>query len=386
MFWALLSLLLGCPPDPAVDDSGLAAVDECDESVIGNVCTFVGTPQAGLNGDGLDRRESWLYFPIDIEFSDFGKPVIHDWNNHRVRILETDGTLSTMMGTSFVGDGPPDLSDRTQPGALGTTINLNHPTDGVYLPDGSFIDASWHTHKIRKYDPSTGLVYVLSGDTPGFAGDDGAAPAQYNQPKGIVYDEAADSAFVVDMRNARVRQLQLADGAVSTLAGTGSKGFGGDGGPAAEALFAFPSGANPRPGGAVAIEGDQLYIADTENNRIRCVDLVDGTVVTVAGTGDAGFSGDGGPATAAMLAYPMDIEVEDGTLWIADTDNQRIRAVDLATGLIWTVAGNGEIGDEGDDGPALDAAFFTPMGVELDLEGNLYIADSFNHRIRRVAQ
>lgn len=378
--------LLGCPPGEFPTDSGDLAGEACDESVIGNVCSYVGTPQAGMNGDGLDRRESWLYFPIDIEFSEFGPPILHDWNNHRLRIIEDDDTLRTIMGTSFVGDGPADLSDRAAPGALGTTINLNHPTDGVYLPDGSYIDASWHTHKLRKYDPSTGLVYVLSGDAPGYAGDDGLAPAAYNQPKGIVYDESREAAYILDMRNARIRRLELVDGTVSTIAGNGAKGFAGDDGPALDAMFAFPSGANPRPGGGLALDGDLLYVADTENNRIRCVDLASGKVSTVVGTGEAGFSGDGGPAVAAQLSFPMDLEVEGGTLWIADTDNQRVRAVDLATGLIRTVAGNGEIGDWGDDGPALDAALFTPMGVEIDLEGNLYIADSFNHRIRRVAQ
>lgn len=384
----MLTLLLGCPPptDTADNvDTAAPLVESCDESVVGSVCTYAGTPQAGLNGDGIDRRESWLYFPIDIEFSEFGKPLVHDWNNHRLRVVESDDTFTTVMGTSFVGDGPPDLSDRTAPGAPGPTINLNHPTDGVYLPDGTFLDASWHTHKIRKLDPVTGLAYVFAGDTPGYAGDDGAAPALFNQPKALVYDEASDSSFIVDMRNARVRQLQ-ADGSIATVAGNGTKGFDGDDGPAVEAMFAFPSGANPRPGGAIALDGDSLYIADTENNRIRCVNLADGTVRTVAGTGESGFGGDGGAATAAMLAYPMDIEVEDGILWIADTDNQRIRAVDLATGTIQTVAGNGEIGDDGDGGPALDASFYTPMGVELDLDGNLYISDSFNHRIRRVAQ
>lgn len=381
----LLFLALGCPPVEVDDTAGEPDAELCDESVVGNVCTYAGTPQAGMNGDQLDRRESWLYFPIDIEFSEFGKPILHDWNNHRLRVVEDDDTLSTAMGTAFVGDGPPDLSDRAAPGAPGTTVNLNHPTDGVYLPDGTYLDASWHTHKLRKYDPKTGLVYVFSGDTPGYAGDDGAAAPLYNQPKGVVYDEATESIFILDMRNERIRSL-YADGSIATIAGNGTKGYAGDDGPALDAMFAFPSGANPRPGGAISLEGDSLYVADTENHRIRCVNLADGTVRSVAGTGTAGFSGDGGLATEAMLSYPMDIEVEDGILWIADTDNQRIRAVDLETGLITTVAGNGEIGDDGDGGPATDAQFFTPMGVELDLDGNLYIADSFNHRIRRVAQ
>ncbi len=381
----LFLALFGCPAD--TEDTAEAEISYCDESVVGNICTYAGTAQAGFNGDGLDRRESWMYFPIDIEFSEYGKPIVHDWNNHRLRALEDDGTFATVMGTSFVGDGPPDLSDREQPGAPGTTVNLNHPTDGVYLPSGLFIDASWHTHKLRAYDPATGLVYVHCGDTPGYAGDDEetADNALFNQPKAVAYDEADGTLYILDMRNERVRAL-TSDFRISTVAGNGTKGYAGDDGVATDANFAFPSGTNPRPGGAIAVDGNLLYIADTENHRIRALDLDTGIVTSVAGNGTGAFAGDGGPATEASLNYPMDIEVEDGFLWIADSDNHRVRAVDLATGIIETVAGNGDVGDDGDEGPAAEAQLYTPMGVELDLDGNLYIADSFNHRIRRVAR
>lgn len=376
-----LLVLAGCPEEVEPEP------ESCDESEVGTICTFAGTSQAGYNGEGLDRRESWLYWPLDIEFSPFGLPLVHDWNNHRLRVLDDDSTFRTVMGTSFVGDGPSDLSDREAPGALGTTVNLNHPTDGVYLPNGTYIDASWHTHKIRAYDPDTGLVYVHCGDTPGYSGDgeQSADGALFNQPKSVVYDEESDTLFILDMRNERVRALS-GDYTIRTVAGNGTKGFSGDGGSALEASFAFPNDTNPRPGGALALHEGVLYVADPENHVVRAVNLDSGVIDTVAGTGTAGFSGDGGPAAEAMLDYPMDIEVEEGMLWIADTDNQRVRAVDLATGTITTVVGNGEIGSEGDGGPATEAQLYTPMGIELDLDGNLYVADSANHRIRRVSR
>ncbi|MBM4391432.1 MAG: PQQ-binding-like beta-propeller repeat protein [Deltaproteobacteria bacterium] len=375
--------LFGCPL--GVEDT--AAADPCDESAAGNICTYAGGDQAGYNGEGLDRRESWLYWPIDIEFSPYGLPLVHDWNNHRLRVVGSDDTVTTVMGTDFVGDGPPDLSDRQPPGAPGTTVNLNHPTDGVYLPDGTFIDASWHTHKLRAWNPATGLAYVHCGDGVGYAGDDEptAADALFNQPKSVVYDESDGTLYILDMRNERVRALD-ADFAIRTVGGNGVKGAGGDGGLATEASFGFPNDTNPRPGGALALDGRLLYVADPENHRVRAIDLDTGIITTVAGTGVAGFSGDGGSAATAQLNYPMDIEVEDGFLWIADTDNGRVRAVDLATLEIDTVAGDGEVGSDGDGGPATGAQLYSPMGVELDLDGNLYIADSGNHRIRRVAR
>ncbi len=374
-------LLLACPGEE--DTSTVEEV--CDESLSGSICTWAGTPQGGFNGDGLDRRESWLYFPIDVEFSPYGPPTLLDWNNHRIRILEEDQTLTTVMGTIFVGDGPPDLSDRTAPGAPGTTVNLNHPTDVIYLPDGTMLHTSWHTHKMREMDLATGLVVVTAGSGSGFSGDGfDASLATFNQPKGAVYDESDGTTYIVDMRNERIRAIDT-DNIISTFAGTGNKGYAGDGGDALLADFNFPKSSNPKPGGAIAIDGRILYIADTENHRIRTIDLDTLLVQTVVGTGVAGYSGDGGAATAAQINYPMDIEVEGGVLYIADTDNSRVRAVDLATGVIRTAAGNGEVGAAGDGGPATEAELFGPMGVELDETGALYIADSYNHVIRRVA-
>jgi sugar lactone lactonase YvrE len=145
---------------------------------------------------------------------------------------------------------------------------------------------------------------------------------------------------------------------------------------------------NPEPGGSIAVDGEgRVYLADTYNNRIRRLDLTAGTVATIAGIGMAGFSGDGGPATAAMLNRPRDLEFgPDGNLYVADTDNQRVRMIEMATGLITTVAGNGTAGFSGDGGPATAAALNRPFGIAFDKAGQLFVADTFNNRFRRVVR
>jgi hypothetical protein len=198
---------------------------------------------------------------------------------------------------------------------------------------------------------------------------------------------------VADTRNFRVRRISAETGNIETVAGSGARGAGGDGGPPLEAQFSFqkgldqmgPFGDNPEPGGALALDAQgRLYIADTENHRIRRVDFAANVIDVVAGTGTPGFSGDGGPATSAELNYPRDIEIgPDGRLFIADADNQRVRVVDPATGTITTVAGNGAYGFSGDGGPAREASLGRPFGVAL-WKGDLYVTDTMNNRIRRV--
>jgi len=180
------------------------------------------------------------------------------------------------------------------------------------------------------------------------------------------------------------------------VVGTGKRGGTGDGGDPLLATLSFQQGLdqatgggdNPEPGGGLALDAaGRLYIADTENHRIRRVDFTAGIIETVAGVGTPGFSGDGGLATAAALSYPRDIEIGPGNrLFIADTDNQRVRAVDLTTGVITTVAGTGDAGFSGDGGPAAVAVLWRPFGIAFDPSGDLYVSDTYNNRIRRVVQ
>ncbi len=378
MFLILLAACTGEAPD---DTAAAACADD-----VGNICTFAGTGDAAWDGDGHDRLDSAFYWPMKMELSPYGKPVVLDWNNHRVRMLQDDGTFTTIIGTIFPGDGPDDQGDLTPPGADGDTVNLNHPTDAIYEPDGTLMLIAWHNHKLRTWDPATGKVMVHCGSGAGFVGDnyEPADTAKLAMPNSGVYD-AEGNLYIVDQKNQRIRVL-TPDYTIATIAGDGTKGFAGDGGVATAANFSFPTGAQPEPGGAIALGPDgNLYVADTENHRIRRIDLASGTVDTIAGTGTAGYSGDGGPALGATLNNPRDLEFDaDGLLWVADTDNHVIRTIDLASGTVETAVGTGTQGFAGDGGPAVDAELYRPFGVDLDEDGNVYVADTYNHRIRVV--
>ncbi|HET6285091.1 MAG TPA: hypothetical protein VFH73_29305 [Polyangia bacterium] len=377
----------GCGDTPSTPATGCT-------SASGTICTWAGTGEPAFNGDGLALRASALYWPMDVEFAPDGAAYVLDWQNHRVRRADpgADAVLKTVIGTDEIGDGPnPDMGSEVPPGVPGTTINLNHPTDIQIASDGTLLLAAWHNHKVRRYSPATGLVELACGSKPGFAGDGSpAAAALLNQPKSLVINPRTGAIFVLDTRNFRVRRIDPeGQHLINTVVGVGTVGFSGDGGPpdAAQLKFQKP-GDNPEPGGALALDQqERLYIADTENQRIRRVDFAANTIETVAGTGMPGFSGDGGPATEAALNYPRDIEIgPDGRLYIADSDNHRVRAVDLDTGIISTVAGSGQVGFRGDGGPANLASLARPFGVAFDAAGDLFIADTFNNRIRRVVR
>jgi len=300
------------------------------------------------------------------------------------------------MGTDFVGDGPKDLSDKTPEGADPLTVDLNHPTDVQEFPNGDLLVMCWHNHKLRVIDKNDGRVHVLLGAGAGFMGDGGPAKdALVNQPPRAVLDPDGNL-FFVDQRNQRLRVIynfsaDRGNAIIDTIVGTGTAGFNGDG-PALQTQVAFPAGGNPEPASGIAIGSDgTLYFSDTNNNRIRKVVFndpgvfKDGVVTTIAGTGDKGFAGDGDLAVNAQLSFPEDIEIgPDGNLYFADTDNNRVRMIDLTTGIITTVAGTGESGYSGDGGLANAAKLQRPFGVAFGPDGNLYVSDTFNSRIRKV--
>ena len=358
----------------------------------GTICTVVGNGDEAFTGRASPscRRAStgrWIW-----NSRPHGRPYILDWQNHRVRRVDGDGRLRTVFGTDEIGDGPiPGSGDETvAPGVAATSISLNHPTDIQFTPDGgTMILAAWHNHKVRQMDVGTTLAEIVCGRGPGFAGDGGSdAAALMNQPKSIALAPSGDL-FVLDTRNFRIRRIAAGTGLIDTVAGAGTRGGDGDGGDPLAARFSFQAdGDNPEPGGAIALDGQgRLYVADTENHRIRRLDFAARTVETIAGDGTIGAGGDGGPAPLAQLSHPRDIELgPDGRLYIADTENHRIRVVDLSTGLIDTVAGTGVAGRTGDGAAAREALLDRPFGIAFDAAGDLYVADTLNSVIRKVVQ
>lgn len=387
------------------DDFDPNPVEDVDAEIIpctgqpGSICTYIGTGQKGKNGDGHNRLETILYWPIDMEFAPNGRVILLDWNNHLVREVLPDDTIRTIMGTDFVGDGPADLSDLTMAGADPLTVDLNHPTDIQIMPNDDILIVAWHNHKLRVIDADNGRVRVLSGMGAGYVGDGvgNAFDARVNQPRSAVLTPDGNL-FVVDQRNQRIRVYkdfadQRENSEVDTVIGTGVKGFNGDGLAGLQTQLSFATGGNPEPSGGITYDPatGYLYISDSQNEVIRRVefhngDLYDSTVTIIAGTpGEVGYEGDGGPATAAKLSNPQDLEIgPDGNLYFADTDNNVIRRVNLTTGVIDTIAGTGVNGYSGDGGPALQAQLSRPFGVAFGPDGNLYISDTFNSRVRKV--
>lgn len=369
----------------AVDAAPPAA---CSES--GYACTWLGRPgQDGFNGDGHHRLSTVTYWPFDMVFQANGTPWFIDWNNHLVRRVNADDTVQTMIGWTdpvFPGDGTGDATERSEPGAMGTLVQLNHPTDMVIAPDGALLVMAWHNHKLRRIDPATGRVRILAGAGAGYAGDGAAASAStlFKQPKALEID-GDGNLYIADQQNWRIRKVEAGTNMMSTIAGDGTQGYAGDGGPALAAKFGWEAGSNPEPSGGFALAGDKLYVADTLNNRVRVVDLTLNTIDLVAGDGTEGYAGDGGDALDAQLDHPRDLEIgPEGDLYIADTDNHAIRALNLTTGAIRTVVGTGTAG-LGEDGLlATQTQLRRPFGIQFDPAGNLYVSDTLNGRILKV--
>ena len=273
--------------------------------------------------------------------------------------------------------------------AAGGDITTVAGKNSLHFPQGVAVDNSGNTfiadtanHCIRKVDASGTITTIAGTGTLGYSGDGGpATSAQLANPNGVAVDNSGNL-YIADTDNQRIRKVTASDGTISTVAGTGTMGYSGDAGPATSAQLNVPSG--------VAVDSSgNLYIADTYNQRIRKVTASDGKISTVAGAGTMGYSGDDGPATSAQLANPNGVAVDSlGNLYIADTYNQRIRKVTASDGTISTVAGTGTAWEygyiSGDGGAALSAQLNSPISVAVDSSGNLYIADTWNQRIRKV--
>jgi hypothetical protein len=396
--------------------------EACDETVAGNICTIAGSHRNGYSGDDGPALDARFSLPMDTLAAPDGTIFILDWNNHRVRKLEADGTIRHVAGRGELG------------GTLDDPANgdFNHPT-GMLLDEtgNKLVIAAWHNSKIRTIDLITSQIVDTCGDgRRAYFGDDGPAlPASLDLPASIAWDPQGQL-VIMDQANQVIRYIDDA-GNIHRLAGKCvldkapldcagadpmpcpspngkftcgdpamtcaanppipcNPSYNGDEVPALEARLAQPFGQSADPAGRIVFDGDgNLYFADTTNALIRVLGT-DGIVRNFAGTPpvdgmpQTGFEGDGGPALSAKLNNPVDLAfAPDGTLYVSDVYNHCIRAIGT-DGIITTAAGMcGQKGYDGDGGPANAALLNVPYGVDV-ANGKLYITDTGNNVIRSV--
>jgi len=366
-----------------IADTGNAAVREITASTgiinfIAGACNITSnstssntgeTCSIGYSGDGGLANEGGLVEPFAVVVDSAGNVYIAEPTDGRIREVSTiNGKIDI---NTIVGNGTLGFSGD---GAAATSAELNRPTGVAIDGSGNIYIADSLNNRIRAAQ-SGGSIKTFAGNGGySYSGDGGpATSAQMNSPHAVAADTAGNY-YIADSGNNVVRKVS-ASGTITTLAGNGTAGFGGDGGAATSAQLSGPQG--------VAVDGaGNVYIADTGNSRVR--EVSGGSITTVAGSGTPGFGGDGGAATSAKLYSPVGLALDaKGNLYIADTNNSTIRKV--ANGTISTVAGNGLQGYSGDGGPGLSAQLNDPEGVAVDATGNLYITDTLNYRIRMVS-
>jgi trimeric autotransporter adhesin len=354
-----------------IADSGNGLIRRVD-AASGIISTVAGDGSESPRGDGGPATAAGLSAPFDVAFDASGNLFIVDYGHDRIREVSAEnGIISTVAGH---GDGRdfPEFSGDDGPATL---AGIDHPHAVALDRSGNLYVADESNNRIRKWFAATGLITTVAGDGDGGSAGDGgpATAASISEPVGVALD-VAGNLYIAEVT--RIRKVSAESGIISTLAGNGNFGSSGDNGPATTASV-YPSGLAVDPSGNVYIAGD---------SRIRRVAAANGVITTVAGNDTAGFSGDGGPATLASLRYPAGVSVDaTGSLFIADTGNDRIRKVSAESGIISTIAGNGARGFSGDGSSATAARLYSPNAITFDAAGSLYFADSGNHRIRRIS-
>lgn len=349
--------------------------------VYGIVQTFAGNGTQGFSGDGGPALEASFHLPGGIVIDGLSNVYVTDvrnHRNHRIRRIDGEtGIITTIAGTGVEGNG-----DSEDDGDGGPAVNarLARPRELARDAAGSLHFVELNSNRLRKIEAHTGIIRtVTGGGAEGFSGDGGPAiEAEIARPHGIAID-GGGNIFIADFNNHRIRRIDAATGKIDTIAGDGTAAFSGDDGPAVDAQVSFPANGDFDPAG-------NYLFCDAGNRRVRRIDAVTGIITTVVGNGEAAASGDGGPATGASVFSPHAIAFDAfGNLYVADAPGHQIRRVDARTGVITTIAGTGEAGFSGDGGPATEAMFNQPRGLRVDWRTHiLYVAEGVNERFRTI--
>src|SRR5688572_28460312 len=325
--------------------------------------TIAGTGVPGFSGDGGTGPQAQINNPYGLVIGPDGALYFCEIGNHRIRRLDLKTQrISTVAGTGrkgYAGDGGPALA-----------ASLNEPYEIRFDRRGNMYFAEMQNHIIRRVDAKTRIISTLAGTgVAGFSGDGGpAAKAQFRQPHSIAFDPQG-RLLVCDIGNHRVRRIDLKTGNIETWAGTGEPKPTPDGAPIAGTPLNGPRAIDSGPNG-------NLYLALREGNAVYRLDTRAGRIHHVAGTGQQGYEGDGGPAKSAKLAGPKGVAwAPDNSLYLADTESHTIRRVDLKSGIISTVVGTGQRGD-GPDGDARQCRLARPHGIFVSKAGKVFIGDS----------
>ncbi|HEY3128875.1 MAG TPA: hypothetical protein VGL91_05415 [Acidobacteriota bacterium] len=358
-FYLVTGMLFDSTGNVLVADSGNGRIRRIDPA--GTVTTIAG----GVAGDGNPATSSNLNSPDNISVDNSGNLFIVEGSSHRVRKVDTAGQISTIAGSGVSGhsgDGGPAISAK------------------LYFPLGVAADASGNVFisddvYIRKVD-RFGIIATIAGNGSfGYSGDGGVATSAGLQTPASIAVDNSGNVYFADQDSCVIRKIS-SSGTISTVVGNGNCGFSGDGGLASAAMLNSPFGV------AVDLAGN-IYIADTDNHRIRKVST-SGTITTIAGTGAGGFSGDGSLAVSANLFFPTSVALDSAqNIYVADNGNLRIRKID-ASGVVSTVAGSGQFGYSGDGGSPIAARLANPIAVAVDGSGNVYFSDDTAYVIRKI--
>jgi hypothetical protein len=339
------------------------------------ISTYMGTGVADWGGDGGVSSIAEITFPFGLNFDNNGNLLVSHYC--LVRSVDKLTTIVTRIAGNDTALGGPTGWGNGGPATCASVLQSKQTCQDEH---GNYFIADTWSNQIRRVDVGTGIITAFAGTSDlGAIGDGGpATAARFNTLACLVLDTVLDRMYISDAFNYKVRVINMNTGIINTFAGTGVTGYTGDGGPATAARFG-------RVIGLCRDRYGNLYVGDWDNARIRKINIATGVVTTFAGSGVAGYDGDGGPAIAAKIRKPSGLFMDScDNMYIGDEESHVVRRIDAVSGIITTIAGTGTSGFSGDGGPATAANLFRPAGVALDHSGNLFIADYSNHRIRKM--